>query len=62
MLSPVTVERKAFRFALDGASVTSRSSILITYLLTEEARGMGEDGLGFHGAMRATQESQSSNK
>ena len=37
--------------ALDGNLVTSRSSVLITFLLTEEAGVMGEDGLSFHGAM-----------
>lgn len=33
--------------ALGGALVTSRGSVLITFLLTEEAGVMGEDGLAF---------------
>lgn len=37
--------------ALDGSLATSRSSVLITFLLAEEDGVMGEDGLSFHGAM-----------
>lgn len=47
----VSVECETFPMALDGNLVTSRSSVLITFLLTEEARVMSEDGLSFHGAV-----------
>lgn len=35
--------------ALDGISATYRSSVLITFLLTEEAGVTDEDGLSFYG-------------
>lgn len=34
--------------ALDGCLATSRSSVLITFLLAEEDGVMGEDGLSLH--------------
>lgn len=47
----VSLECRAFPMALDENLVTSRSSVLITFLLTEEAGVMGEDGLSFHGTV-----------